>query len=261
MSRSHVYKPITDELGNLLLGAQVTLREADSSTLVTAPLYAGASTSQQIGNPFTAIDGLINVWTDRPRRINALIQVVGRADVAQFLDILPDPGLLIVPSNASTVGQVPVAQADGTVQWSGGAGSSNPYQGGVAPAPGYRIGWGVFYGDGTWFPTVSGPVKNTTQTQYSAANDPAGKGAGSNPIWYYYTGPGFHPWTTVTGGASVVYLAHDGGGAVANGSGSLVNDPLNGDVIVLSFSGYPATTVFNGIQVVATTGSVLLATY
>lgn len=119
MARAHVMRPITDERGDLLYGAQVTVREAGMSVLVAQPLYAGPSGTEQLTNPFITSTGVIDFWLDEPQRVSVLVQHEGHSDILVYLDAAPPPQetartdspLVIVgeqvPGNVLLAGDVP----------------------------------------------------------------------------------------------------------------------------------------------------------
>lgn len=119
MARAHVMRPITGETGDLLYGAQVTVREAEQSVKVAQPLYAGPTGDEQLTNPFVTASGVIDFWMDEPQRVSILVQAEGHSDILVYLDGPPPPDetartdspLLIVgeqvPGNVLMAGTTP----------------------------------------------------------------------------------------------------------------------------------------------------------
>jgi hypothetical protein len=84
-------RPITGETGDLLYGAQVTVREAGQSVKVAQPLYAGPTGNEQLTNPFVTANGVIDFWMDEPQRVSVLVQKDGFSDILVYLDGPPSP--------------------------------------------------------------------------------------------------------------------------------------------------------------------------
>lgn len=91
MARAHVYRPITATDGTLLYGALVTVREATLSVPIAQVLYASASGTDQLPNPFIADRGVIDFWLEVPQRCSILAQLDGHNDVQVYLDAAPPP--------------------------------------------------------------------------------------------------------------------------------------------------------------------------
>lgn len=119
MARAHVMRPITGETGDLLYGAQVTVREAGMSVKIAQPLYKGPTGNEQLTNPFVTANGVIDFWVDKPQRVSVLVQHEGHSDILVYLDAAPPPEetartdspLLIVgeqvPGNVLMAGNTP----------------------------------------------------------------------------------------------------------------------------------------------------------
>jgi hypothetical protein len=84
-------RPITGENGDLLYGAQVTVRESGMSVPLSQALYAGPTGSQQLSNPFVTSSGVIDFWLDTPQRVSVLVQREGSSDILVYLDAAPPP--------------------------------------------------------------------------------------------------------------------------------------------------------------------------
>ncbi|MGA5598431.1 hypothetical protein ACPCSE_29775 [Streptomyces cellulosae] len=119
MARAHVMRPVIGETGDLLYGAQVTVREAGLSVKVNQPLYKGPAGSEQLPNPFIVANGVIDFWVDTPQRMSVQVQAEGHSDILVYLDAAPPPEetarvdspLLIVgsqvPGNVLLAGNTP----------------------------------------------------------------------------------------------------------------------------------------------------------
>ncbi|MFE0490194.1 hypothetical protein [Streptomyces griseoaurantiacus] len=91
MARAHVMRPITGENGDLLYGAQVTVRESGMSVKVAQPLYAGPTGSQTLTNPYVSASGVIDFWLEQPQRVSVLVEADGHSDILVYLDAAPPP--------------------------------------------------------------------------------------------------------------------------------------------------------------------------
>lgn len=87
--RSHILRPITDESGNLLYNAQITVREATVAAPISQAIYSAPSGSSTLPNPFTTTNGYIDIWVDNPQRVSLLVQVPGRDNLQVYLDLQP----------------------------------------------------------------------------------------------------------------------------------------------------------------------------
>ncbi|MEU6362265.1 hypothetical protein [Streptomyces albidoflavus] len=91
MARAHIMRPITGANGDLLHGAQVSVREAGMSVKLAQPLYAGPTGSEQLTNPHVSASGLIDFWLEEPQRVSVLVQSEQHSDILVYLDAPPPP--------------------------------------------------------------------------------------------------------------------------------------------------------------------------
>jgi hypothetical protein len=90
MARAHLFRPVTDEAGNLLYGATVTVRRADLNDTITQSIYAAPTLeSEVLSNPMVIVSGVVDVWLDTPERVNLLITSDGRDPISIYLDAQP----------------------------------------------------------------------------------------------------------------------------------------------------------------------------
>lgn len=89
MARAHLFRPVTDEEGNLLYGAQVTVRREDVNAPLDQDIFAGPVSVEPMTNPFVIHGGYIDIWLDEPQRVNFLIESPPRAPISIFLDVHP----------------------------------------------------------------------------------------------------------------------------------------------------------------------------
>lgn len=125
MARAHLFRPITDREGNLLYNATVTVREVDYSIPVGQPLYAGPEGTEELPNPFTAVNGVIDLWLETPQRMSVLVQHEQVSDILVYLDAHPAPEEVVsssvpleIVNEPTTSGQVLLSTSTaGQAQW------------------------------------------------------------------------------------------------------------------------------------------------
>lgn len=125
MARAHLLRPITDREGNLLYNATVTVREVDYAIPINQAIYSGPTGNDELSNPFTAANGVIDFWLDTPQRVAVLVEADGEADILAYLDAPPPPEQIVATDspleivNAPSVsGQVLLSTSTaGQAQW------------------------------------------------------------------------------------------------------------------------------------------------
>ncbi len=125
MARAHLFRPITDREGNLLYNATVTVREVDYSIPIGQPLYASKDGADTLPNPFTAVNGVIDLWIDEPQRMSVLVQHEQTNDILVYLDAPPPPEEIVstdypleIVNQPSFSGQVLLSTGTaGQAQW------------------------------------------------------------------------------------------------------------------------------------------------
>lgn len=78
--RAHLYRPIQNNEGDIRSGAVVSVYEPGTKTLTQTPLYANASGSAMLQNPFVATNGVVDLYTDLPTRFRLGIKVGAEAE-------------------------------------------------------------------------------------------------------------------------------------------------------------------------------------
>lgn len=68
--RSHYYRPVTDNSGNILPNVQITLFEPGTTNPIADTVYADATSSTLLTNPFVNSNGLIDFYLANPRRVD-----------------------------------------------------------------------------------------------------------------------------------------------------------------------------------------------
>jgi hypothetical protein len=125
MARAHLFRPVTDEAGNLLYGANVTVRRANLNDVIGQPIYAGPTLEAEVlANPMIITSGMVDIWLDIPERVNLWIESIGRDPISIYLDAQP-PAKEVVRSlypltitNAAVVAKVLTGSAtDHEASW------------------------------------------------------------------------------------------------------------------------------------------------
>lgn len=76
--RAHFRAPIQDQQGDLLPGAVVSVYQNGTTTLISNPVWADGTSSNQLGNPFISPDGNCNFYLDAPQRVDLSISAPGQ---------------------------------------------------------------------------------------------------------------------------------------------------------------------------------------
>lgn len=66
---AHLYHAITDAQGNLIQRCAVRVYEAGTTTLVADPFYSDPGLSDQLGNPYVSLNGIVDLYFDGPHRV------------------------------------------------------------------------------------------------------------------------------------------------------------------------------------------------
>lgn len=67
--RAHFTRPVTDDQGNLLPNAQISVFEPGSTTLISPVLYTSDTGSGVLTNPYISATGLIDIYLNNPMRV------------------------------------------------------------------------------------------------------------------------------------------------------------------------------------------------
>ncbi len=89
MARAHLFRPVTDEKGNLLYGALVTVRPTSLSGVISQDIYPGPLSTDPLPNPYVLDNGYVDIWLDEPQRVNLLINASGFDPISIYLDVHP----------------------------------------------------------------------------------------------------------------------------------------------------------------------------
>ena len=198
MRRSHINLPLTNDSGDLLLYATVTVQDPDTGAPVTVPMYAdNGDSSPTLDNPMVIAPSIFEVWSDQPMRVNLLVDGSdGFQTTLTGVDIVPDPSDVVRSpnltrvTNAAEVERVLTAGPSGKASWSFPTVIPDHDHDGLKPGS-TMIDQGDTAVDNqpnqTWIGYQSGSsaADQTGATSLGAATDPAGRyatalGAGSS---------------------------------------------------------------------------------
>lgn len=85
--RAHFYRPATDGAGNLLPNVQVTLYEAQTTTLLPATVYSNDVASPNVlSNPWVSSTGIVDFYLDVPQRVRIML-IQGSLPPTYFEDV------------------------------------------------------------------------------------------------------------------------------------------------------------------------------
>lgn len=85
--RAHFYRPATDGAGNLLPNVQITLYEAQTTTLLPATVYSNDVASPTVlQNPWVSGTGIVDFYLDVPQRVRIML-VQGTLPPTYFEDV------------------------------------------------------------------------------------------------------------------------------------------------------------------------------
>ena len=197
MRRSHINLPLTNDSGDLLLYATVTVQDPATGAPVTVPMYAdNGDSSPTLENPMVIAPSIFEVWSDQPMRVNLLIDGSdGFQTTLTGVDIVPDPvDVVRSPSltqvtNAAEVERVLTAGAGSRASWAFPTVIPHHDHDGLKPGS-TMLDEGDTAVDNqpnqTWvgYQSGSSATDQTGATSLGAATDPAGRyvtalGAGS----------------------------------------------------------------------------------
>jgi hypothetical protein len=86
---AHLYRVVQDAAGNILPGAQVSLCDPGSTSIIPNKLYSDVNLTVPISNPFTVPNGIIDVYLERPRSVTVITVYGGSTITADYLELMP----------------------------------------------------------------------------------------------------------------------------------------------------------------------------
>jgi hypothetical protein len=110
MSRSHIFRPLTDATGLLLSGATVSILDPDTGSLLGDALFTDDSSSSTLTNPFQVDNGYVDFYLENPKRVQ-LIATRDQVSLGVFLDIYPPAYEVITSVESLRIVNTPVAGA------------------------------------------------------------------------------------------------------------------------------------------------------
>lgn len=103
MPRAHLYRTIQALGGSLVTGAQVTVYEPSTTTLVAQTLYSTLTGSATLSNPFSASSGVIDFFLTNPQDVDIKIDYGLSSLVAESQSVLPPAGTLFAAGSPMTI--------------------------------------------------------------------------------------------------------------------------------------------------------------
>lgn len=108
MTVAHLYRTVQDEeSGELLLGAQVALCAPSTQTPISAPIYADEELTQQLPNPFTCDDGIIDVYVANPITVQVVTTYGTTVRLANYIPVLPPAENILTSPSPVNVTNLP----------------------------------------------------------------------------------------------------------------------------------------------------------
>jgi hypothetical protein len=134
--RSHYLAPAQSPSGAIQSGAVVSVYQegttdngAQAGTLIAGTVYADATSSSQLGNPFTASSGEISFYLDAPLRVDLGISISGAGAVYYpDVDVLT-PSAAAIDADAGDIQALGSAAVAGAVGLAADAGHVHPWDG------------------------------------------------------------------------------------------------------------------------------------
>ena len=127
MARCHLFRPLTDAEGNLVLDCTVTLYMSDAVAVITQVIYTTSDGSDVYENPFNVTSGFLDIWLDHPQRLYVHVASPGFDEVDLYLklDVLPPaPEIVTVRGGILKIINVPnpgdvlfAADTEGEAEW------------------------------------------------------------------------------------------------------------------------------------------------
>lgn len=113
--RAHLYRPIQDNAGNLVLNTSVRVLQPDTEDLILEPIYVDDTGDTLADNPMTVADGVISFYLDDPKVVRLGISAAGQAE--QFIDDLLVAAAQIVEETLVFGQQGDIAAVTGTLRF------------------------------------------------------------------------------------------------------------------------------------------------
>jgi hypothetical protein len=179
--RAHFTRPVTDEQGNLLPNAQITLFNAATTTPITPVVYSTDVGNNVLTNPYVSATGQIDFYLDDPMRVRiGIVQGGLPMQYYEDMDVLaagsdsPHTGTglnsLVIGVSATSVGDASVAL--GSSASSGGVSSSA-----VGPTTNSLGDYSVAFGSGASSSGVGGVSVGRNAQSVGDATTAVGNGA------------------------------------------------------------------------------------
>jgi hypothetical protein len=119
--RAHLYKTLTDASGAILQNCTVRVLQPGTTTALVDTLWSDdTTTTQPLANPFTASNGIVNVYLDTPQRVRLGVTPPGMSEIFfDDLDVLePRPKNYITIQDSTQVTWYGTISTSGVLSWS-----------------------------------------------------------------------------------------------------------------------------------------------
>lgn len=120
---AHFYRVIQDSAGNIIIGAQVSFFEPGTGTTIPDQLYADETLETKLDNPFISMNGIIDVYLERPRTVAVQTVYGNQTQTADYQDVLSNAENILAAmepvtiDNASFDGGVLRVVGQGSAEW------------------------------------------------------------------------------------------------------------------------------------------------
>jgi hypothetical protein len=120
---AHFYRVIQDGAGNIIIGAQVSFLEPGTGTTIPDQLYADEALETKLDNPFVSLNGIIDVYLERPRTVAVQTLYGNQTQTADYQDVLSNAENILAAmepvtiDNASFDGGVLRVVGQGSAEW------------------------------------------------------------------------------------------------------------------------------------------------
>lgn len=107
--RAHLYRVLQSLTGSLVTGATVTVFEPGTTTLIAQTIYADATSTKTISNPFQSANGLVDFYLANAQDVDLQIVYGAAALLAERQPVLPSASALFASAAPLTLTNTPNA--------------------------------------------------------------------------------------------------------------------------------------------------------
>lgn len=105
--RAHLYRTLQSITGALVTGATVTVFDPGTTTPISQTLYADATSSTTLSNPFQATSGLIDFYLTNPQDVDLRIVYGAASLLAERQPVLPPASTFFAAASPVTLTNAP----------------------------------------------------------------------------------------------------------------------------------------------------------